>query len=88
MPKTATIHMRVEPELKQDVENILRELGLTTSEAINMFLRQVSARRGIPFDVRIPNAETREAMEELKMPRNLKSYDSFEALLEEVKDDA
>ena len=66
MSKTATIHMRVEPELKQDVENILRELGLTTSEAINMFLRQVSARRGIPFDVRIPNAETREAMEELK----------------------
>lgn len=88
MAKTATIHMRVEPELKQDVENVFRELGMTTSEAINMFFRQVSAQRRVPFDVRVPNAETREAMAELKTPESLKNYDSFDAFLEDVNNDA
>ena len=77
MAKTATIHMRIEPELKQDVENVFRELGMTTSEAINMFLRQVSAQRGVPFDVRIPNAETRQAIEEARAGIGVTTFESI-----------
>ena len=58
MAKTAMINARTEKELKQDVEIILKELGLSTTEAINIFFRQVKMRKGLPFAVEIPNTET------------------------------
>ena len=62
MAKTETIRARVEPELKQQAEGILRELGLSATEAITLFYTQVAMYRGLPFDVKIPNADTVEAM--------------------------
>ena len=58
MSKSAMIRARVEPELKAEVEEIFRELGMTTTEAITLFYHQVRSRRGIPFDVSIPNETT------------------------------
>ncbi len=58
MAKTAMINARTDKELKEDVEIILKELGISTTEAINIFFRQVKMRRGLPFTVEIPNAET------------------------------
>jgi len=52
--KTVTINTRVSPELKQDVEKILSSLGLTTSQAITMYLQQIRMRNGIPFAVEVP----------------------------------
>jgi DNA-damage-inducible protein J len=52
------IRARVEPKLKTDVEAVFNRLGLSSSEAINMFYAQVSLRRGLPFDVVIPNKTT------------------------------
>jgi len=52
MPKNATITLRIEGELKADSEQIFRRLGLTTTEAIKIFLSAVRNRRGIPFPVR------------------------------------
>ena len=66
MAKTATIHMRVEPELKESAEDILKCLGLTTSDAINMMLNQVVLRRGLPFDVSVPLADAQNQRVELK----------------------
>jgi len=63
MAKTATIHARTEPELKKKAEAILKELGMNFTEAINLFLRQVTLRKGLPFDVKIPNRITRETFE-------------------------
>ena len=63
MAKTATIHARTEPELKTKAEAILKELGMNYTEAINLFLRQVTLRKGLPFDVKIPNRITRETFE-------------------------
>lgn len=54
MPKTATITTRVTPELKSNAEQILHRLGMNTTQAINMFLKQVELRQGLPFDVQIP----------------------------------
>ena len=58
MAKTAMIRARTEPSLKEEVENILEKLGMSSTEAINMFYRQVKLRKGLPFDVRIPNKVT------------------------------
>jgi DNA-damage-inducible protein J len=58
MARTAMINARTEQELKKDVEGILKTLGLSTTEAINIFFRQVKLRRGLPFPVEIPNEET------------------------------
>ena len=52
------INARTERELKNEVEGILQSLGMSTTEAINIFFRQVKLRRGLPFPVEIPNDET------------------------------
>jgi DNA-damage-inducible protein J len=58
MAKTAMIRARITPDLKSEVEGILKKLGLTTTEAINLFFSQVKLHRGIPFEIRIPNKTT------------------------------
>jgi len=58
MARTAMINARTERELKEEVEKFLKSLGLSTTEAINIFFRQVKLRRGLPFPVEIPNDET------------------------------
>lgn len=58
MSKSAMIRARTEPELKQEVEQIFKELGITASEAINIFYKQVQIQKGIPFSVNIPNETT------------------------------
>ena len=59
------IQARIEPELKRSAEAIFRKIGISSGEAIRMFYSQVQLRGGIPFEVRIPNSGTLEAMEEL-----------------------
>jgi DNA-damage-inducible protein J len=59
MGKSSTIRARIEPDLKGKAEHIFRELGLTTTQAITLFYKQVELKRGLPFDVAIPNEVTR-----------------------------
>lgn len=56
--KTEMIHARVDPELKKNVERIFQDVGLTSTQAIRLFYRQVEMRNGLPFAVEIPNDET------------------------------
>lgn len=58
MPKASTIRARIEPELKHNVERLFAQLGLTTTEAITLFYKQVELRQGLPFAVEIPNKVT------------------------------
>ncbi len=62
MAKTAMTHARLTPEVKKQAEKILKDLGISISAAYEMYYRQIIAHQGIPFDLRIPNAETRQAM--------------------------
>jgi DNA-damage-inducible protein J len=52
--KDAVVRARVEPRLKEDAETVFEALGISTTEAIRMFLTQVRMRRGLPFVVEIP----------------------------------
>ncbi len=71
MAKTATIHARIESELKTDAEGIFSQLGLTVTEALTLFYRQVQLRNGLPFAVEIPNAETRKTFEDTDAGRHV-----------------
>jgi len=82
--KTAMITTRVDPDLKADAEKVLSKLGISTTEAINLFLSQVRLRRGLPFDVKIPNKATLKAMKDAEEGRNLSSYDSFEEFFKKM----
>lgn len=54
MPRTANVFARIEPELKEDSESVLAQLGIPMSNAIGLFLRQVVLQRGLPFEVKLP----------------------------------
>ena len=56
MPKTSSIYTRVEPEIKEQAEQILSRLGIPVANAVNLFLHQVVLQRGIPFAVSLPQA--------------------------------
>ena len=53
MARTETIRARVEPELKSEAEAILKEVGLSSSEAMRLFLYQIVRQRGLPFEVKV-----------------------------------
>ena len=74
------IRARVEPELKREAEELFSSLGLTTTEAITLFYRQVTLHRGLPFSVRIPNSETVEALEQARDREGLTEYGSLNEL--------
>ena len=66
MAKTETLHIRLEPKVKTSVENTLRMLGLSASEAVNIFFHQILLHEGLPFSVQKPRftPETLAALQE------------------------
>ncbi len=71
MRKSATVRTRIEPGLKKEAESLLSQVGLSPSQAITLFYRQVALRRGLPFDVVVPNATTRRVFEETDAGKDL-----------------
>lgn len=57
MAKTSNIFARVEPEVKEQAELILEQLGIPMSNAIGLFLRQIVLQRGIPFEFKLPQSK-------------------------------
>ena len=86
MSRVASIHARIDPTLKHDAEKILHQLGLNTSQAINAFYAQIVHVRGIPFELKLPNEETLEAMKELDSGK-VKTYESMKDLWDEIDND-
>lgn len=84
MPKTGIISARVDSELKRNAEEVFKELGLTTTQAITLFYKQVELERGLPFAIRIPNAVTAEALEQARTRQNLDSFNTLEDLFEDL----
>jgi len=78
MVKTEMIRARITPDLKREAEAILKKLGLSTTEAITLFLSQVKLYKGLPFPVRIPNKITLEAMKKAKIGKELNTYESID----------
>ena len=84
MAKTDMIRARVESKLKANAEAVLDELGLTASDAIRLFYKQIAMRKGLPFDVVIPNASTRKAIREVKDGRGLSRYNDTDEMFKKL----
>jgi DNA-damage-inducible protein J len=84
MNKIATVKARVEPSLKAEVDTVFKKLGLTTSEAINLFYRQIQLRQGLSFLVKIPNEETLQVFQDTDNGKNLNSYGSIDEMFESL----
>jgi DNA-damage-inducible protein J len=81
MTKSTSVTARIEPELKQSVEIIFDRLGLTTTQAITLFFRQVEMHQGLPFAVRVYNRETAAALEESEGYHDLAGFIDVNELL-------
>ena len=84
MALDATVRARVDAQLKYDVEKILSELGLSTSQAITMFMKGIKRERGIPMALKIPNEETIQAMKDAEMGINMEEI-TLEDMIAEHK---
>ena len=80
MAKTEMIRARVEPGLKQEAEEVFSALGLSTTEALTLFYKQVALHHGLPFEVKIPNAETREALRQAREKDDLTEFAGLDDL--------
>ncbi len=94
MARTANVFARVEPDLKEQAEQVLNQLGIPMSNAVGMFLKQIVLQRGIPFEMKLPsydepiayqaltkeqfNAEIEKGMEDIKAGK-VYSADEVEA---------
>lgn len=85
MSKTAMIRARTKPKLKKEVELIFNKLGLSSTEAINLFYKQVRLRKGIPFEIKIPNKVTRETFEKTDKRKELRTFKTIDAFLKDLK---
>ncbi len=82
--KTATINTRIDENLKNDVENIFSELGITTTQAVNMFFSACKNYNGIPFELRILNKETREAITDLEKNKDVAKAQTTSELFDDL----
>ncbi len=84
MAKNTSVNVRTTKEIKKGAEVILSGLGLNISSAVNLFLKQVINYRGIPFNLRLPNRETLNAMDDIENSRNLESADTVEEMFKKI----
>lgn len=96
MATTVPTQIRIDENTKKQAVELLEGLGLNLSDAVNMFLRQVILRKGIPFDVTYPEntwefkSEVIEAMEEAKQisrDPNIKGYTDVKQMFKEILED-
>lgn len=85
MSKTAQLNIRADLEVKKNVERIFKRLGLTHSEAINIFYNQVILNEGLPFEIKIPktfNDDTIQAINDVNNNVDTVIYDKIEDAFE------
>jgi DNA-damage-inducible protein J len=83
---TTMVHVRVDEQVKAQAAKTLATMGLSVSDAVRMMLVRVAAEKALPFDVRVPNAETIAAMKELDEGGG-KRFDSVDALMADLNAD-
>lgn len=93
MAKTATLNVRIDPEIKKMAEKLYSSFGITITDAINMFLHQSILVGGLPFDLKQPryNATTEAAIQEARdiMTGKIqtKGYTSVKEMMEDLDDE-
>ncbi|MEZ5691738.1 MAG: type II toxin-antitoxin system RelB/DinJ family antitoxin [Rickettsiales bacterium] len=83
--KNDSVRARISSEEKEAAEAIFNKLGIGHTEAIRIFYKQVIINQGLPFAVKIPNAETVRAMQQVKSRQGLKSYKNAKQLFDKFR---
>ncbi|MEX2341248.1 MAG: type II toxin-antitoxin system RelB/DinJ family antitoxin [Candidatus Paceibacterota bacterium] len=78
--KSAMVRARIEPAVKKRAEKAFEKIGISPSEAINVFFKRVAVEQAFPFSLHVPNAVTRKAMREMERREGLHSFESTEEL--------
>ena len=86
MSKSTVINARVEPDLKEISEAILKKIGVTPTEAIRALYRQIKLRNGLPFELKIPNKLTKETIEKVEKGIELEEFSSLEEIKNSWRD--
>ena len=92
MAKTASLNIRLDPEVKKTAETVYSRFGLSLAEAVNVFIHQSCNVGGLPFDLRParPNAESLAAMAEavrISRDPSVKGYRDMKAFFEDLEAD-
>jgi DNA-damage-inducible protein J len=83
--KTAVIHARIEPQIKLQAEGVLHDLGISPTDAIRIFYRQITLRRGLPFAVSMPNERTAATLAKSRRGEDVQEFESLDAMFESWK---
>ncbi len=83
MPTTTMVHVRLDEKVKTKAEKALAAMGLSISDAVRVLLTRVAAEKALPFEVRVPNAKTRAAIEEARRG-GLRGFGSVDDLVADL----
>jgi len=84
MANSTTIQARIDVNTKKQVKGILDALGISMSEALSMYIRQIILHRGIPFELKIPNELTAKTLRDSEAGKGLHKVDSVDELFQEL----
>jgi len=87
MAQTSMLHVRIDDELKAEASLALEAMGLSVSDAVRILLTRVVSDQAFPLELKVPNAETRLAMEEARAIMKAKAarFDSVDALIDDLE---
>ena len=87
MAQSSMLHIRVDDEVKTQATEALAAMGLSMSDAVRIFLKRVVNDQAFPLELKVPNAETRDAMEEARamMKARQARFESADALFDELE---
>ncbi len=80
MIKESTIHARIDRKTKEASEQVLRELGMTPTDAVRLLYRQIAMRHEFPVELRVPNELTAETLDKSDRNEDVEYFDSVEEL--------
>jgi DNA-damage-inducible protein J len=84
MSKTATVRARIEPKLKNRAESVFHRLGISATQAITIFYKQVELRGRLPFDVVIPTSATKRTLDSTDAGHDLVICEDAEDMFEKL----
>jgi DNA-damage-inducible protein J len=74
--KTATARALIDPLVKKEAEAILKEIGLSVSNSVELFYRQVVAQRALPFELQVPNKTTMKAIRDSRAGKGRRFFNT------------
>lgn len=86
--KSDQVRARIEPALKNSAEKILKEMGISASQAVTMLYKRIETEQGWPCELKIPNAQLSKTIEEVERGENVHKMGNLDSFFEELEQDA